>query len=223
MRHNVVSQVFLFLLLLSSGILIAAQIRTQSRARTLAYTPDEQATLLSEMVTANQNLRSEVQAIEKQLLAYQADQGSPALESLVAELNRVKMANGMIEVSGPGIELTIDGPLTALDIQDILNELRNTGAEAIAVNDQRIVANSVVEMNNAKQLSLDGQNINRPYRFQAIGSPDTIETAMFRSGGVLSLLRHTYLNLTIQSKQQLRLVLPIYRSPADFVFAQAVE
>ena len=146
MRHNVLSQVFLFLLLLSSGILIAAQIRTQSRARTLSYAPGEQAILLSEMVTANQNLRSEVQAIEKQLAAYQADKGGTALESLVAELNRVKVSTGMIEVSGPGIELTVDGPLTALDVQDILNELRNTGAEAIAVNDQRIVANSVVAM-----------------------------------------------------------------------------
>ncbi|MBN1933741.1 MAG: DUF881 domain-containing protein [Anaerolineae bacterium] len=217
------SQLFLFALMLMVGMLVAVQIRTQSRARTVAFTSNEQAILLSELVTANQSLRNEISAIEKQQRAYQTDSQGTVLEELVAELNRVKVANGAVEVSGPGIELMLDGPLTALDMQDVINELRNAGAEAIAVNDLRLVIHSTLSIDSAKQLLIDDQSIGQPYQFHAIGDPNTMETALLRPGSVLDLMQRAYPDLVVQIKQYSRLVLPVHRSPTTFTFARAVE
>ncbi len=223
MKRSVFSQFFLFTLMLIVGVLIAAQIRTQTRTRSVGLAPNDQAVLLSELVISNRKLRAEVDSLQAQLEAYQNSSRGTLLEELVAELNRIKIANGAIEVSGPGIELILDGPLTALDMQDVINELRNSGAEAIAVNDLRLVFHSTVVVDSTKQLWIDERAVVRPYRFQAIGAPNTMETALLRSGGVIGLLQRAYPNLTVQLTQQAQLVLPVHRAPLAFVYGQAAE
>lgn len=223
MKRSLLSQIFLFFVTLMAGILIAAQIRTYGRARALAREQGNEAILLSELVTANRNLRNEVEALEEQLASYETDGGKTVLEELVNEMNRIKIANGSIEVSGPGIEVVVDGPVTALDLHDLINELRNAGAEAITLNGQRLIAPSVLTVDNTGQLSLDDQTLNRPYRFQAIGDPDTLETALLRSGGTAALLQRTYSGLVLQSSSQSRLVLPVRRSQISFRYAQPVD
>lgn len=205
------------------GLVIAAQIRTQGRTRAVSPKADEQIVLLNELVIANRNLRNEVGTIEKQLNSYLDENRGTLLEDLVDELNRIKVVNGAVEVSGQGIELLLDGPLTALDMQDVINELRNSGAEAISVNDLRLVIHSTLVIDSAKQMQLDDQPLTRPYRFQAIGDPATMETALLRPGSVLDLLQRAYPSLAIQIKQQSRLVLPVHRAPIIFTYAESAN
>ena len=91
--------------MLVAGIMIIAQIRTYNRARARTFRPDEKAILLSELINANRNLRTEIASLEQQLAAYDQVSGRTVLEELVEEMNQVKVANGAIEVSGPGIRL----------------------------------------------------------------------------------------------------------------------
>jgi uncharacterized protein YlxW (UPF0749 family) len=222
-RRAVVYQVGMTLLMLALGIVIAAQVRSQGHLYAAASSQDEQLALLTELVAANQSLRLEIEALEEQQASYAGNERSVGLESLVAELNRVRVLNGMIEVSGPGVELLVDGPLNALDLQDLINELRNAGAEAVALNGQRLAASSVLVVENKTQITMDGQLIRRPYRFKAIGDPDTLETALLRPGGLVLLLRHTYPNLLVQSTRQSRMVLGIRRAQAPLQYIQPVE
>jgi len=222
-RRSVVSQVCLALLLLGIGILVVAQSRVQRRLHVVAVDRDEQAILLSELVDANLGLRAEIGSLQVQQAAYENENRGAILEELVAELNRVRVINGMVEVSGPGVELLIDGSLNALDLQDLINELRNAGAEAIALNGYRLVVKSVLTVDVHGQMAVDGQAISRPYQFQAIGDSDTIETALLRPGGVISLFRRAYPNLIVQSTQRPRLILGIYRSQVALQYARPVE
>jgi uncharacterized protein YlxW (UPF0749 family) len=205
------------------GVLIVTQLRVQRRLRVVTFDRDAQAILLSELVDANVSLRAEVESLRVQQTTYEGENRGAVLEELVAELNRVRVINGMVEVSGPGVELVIDGPLNALDLQDLINELRNAGAEAIALNDHRLVVKSVLTVDVQGGMAVDGQPISRPYRFQAIGDSDTIETALLRPGGVISLFRRTYPNLVVQSTQHPRLVLAVYRPQVALQYAQPVE
>ena len=223
MKRSIVIQTFLFLLMFVVGLVTVAQLRTQGRTRATALNRDDRATLLSELVHSNRDLRNEIASLEKQLAAYEKDNRRTVLEELVAELNRVKVVNGMIEVSGPGVELLIDGPLSALDVQDLVNELRNAGAEAIALNDQRLVAHSVLSVDSRDRLMVDGQYLSSPYHLQAIGNPSTIETALLRPGGATALLQRAYPNLAVQSTQQSRLVLGVHRPQMEFQYAQPAE
>jgi len=204
------------------GVLTVAQLRVQRRLRVAGYDRDEQAVLLSELVDANRRLRAEIDLLTAQQSAYADESRGAILEDLVAELNRVRMLNGAIGVSGPGIELLIDGPMSALDLQDIVNELRNAGAEALALNGHRLVGNSVFVVED-RGLVVDGQPVRRPYRLEAIGDPDTMETALLRPGGLVSLFERMYSNPVVQSTQRTRLVLGVHRPRLVFEYAVPVD
>ncbi len=222
MRKSIVSQISVTALLLAAGVLIVAQLRVQNRLRAQSYDRDDQAVMLSELVDADRRLRNEIEVLETQYASYQGTDRGGILEELVDELNRVRVLNGAVEVSGPGVEVLVDGPLYAADLQDLVNELRNAGAEAIAVNGQRLVVSSVFRAGEADTLIVDGVTISRPYQLEAIGDPDTIETALLRHGGLVSVLRRSHPNLYVQTTQHLRLVLGVYQPQSSLVYAEPV-
>jgi uncharacterized protein YlxW (UPF0749 family) len=222
-RRGVFSLVLMTVVMLVLGIMVVAQFRAVGRLRPLSGTGDEQAVLLSALADANSRLRAEVASLEAQDVEYERVRGMAGLEELVADLNRVRVLNGMVEVSGPGMELLLDGPLNALDLQDVVNELRNAGAEAITLNSRRLVVNSVLGIDAKGQVLLDGQPIVRPYQFMAIGDPGTVETAVLRSGGLVSLLQRTYPNLIVQTVQHARVVMEIRRAQSPFQYARPAE
>ena len=76
--------------------------------------------------------------------------------------------------------MDVSGQINPLDMQDLINELRNAGVEAIALDGYRIIVRSVVAREGT-DLSLDGNRLLPPYRLQAIGQPDTIEKALLRA------------------------------------------
>ena len=223
MRRGALSLVLMTVLMFLLGIMVVAQFRAAGRLRPVSGSGDEQAILLSALADANSRLRAEVASLAAQQAEYGRDKETAGLEELVAELNRVRVLNGMVEVSGPGMELLLDGPLNALDLQDVVNELRNAGAEAITLNGRRLVVNSVIAVDAKGQVLLDGQLVARPYQFMAIGDPDTVETALRRSGGLLSLLQRTYPNLIVQTAQHARVVMGIQRAQSPFRYAQPVQ
>jgi uncharacterized protein YlxW (UPF0749 family) len=223
LRRGLASRLCLAAALLGLGIATVAQLRTQRNLQKTRYDEDEQVVLLSQLVDANQRLRTEIAALSTQQAAYEAERRGTVLEKLVTDLNQVRMLNGASVVAGPGIELVLDGPLSALDLQDILNELRNAGAEAIALNGLRLVVDTVFGVGPDGGLRVGEQVVERPYRLQAIGDPQTIEGALMRRGGMLSLLERSYPSLSIQLIQHDRLVLDVSRVPATLQYAELVR
>lgn len=200
------------MLALLLGVGLQVQFRAQGRAPVVASDREAQALLLSELVEAGGRLRAEIESLDAQLAAYETKSGGVGIQELVSELNRVKVLNGLIEVSGPGIELLIDGPLSALDLQDIVNELRNAGAEAISLNGHRLVVASVLTVETMGQVRVDGHLLTRPFLFQAIGDSHTLESAALRPGGLVYLQRHSFPGLTVTTVRRPRLVLQVHRS-----------
>ena len=210
-KHQIISRIPLATLALLLGVAILAQFRAQGRTLDVGSDREAQALLLSELVEASGRLRAEIEFLESQLAVYQANERGVGLQGLVDELNRVKVLNGLVEVSGPGVEFLIDGPLSALDLQDLINELRNAGAEAMSLNGHRLVGSSVVTVEAKGQLVVDGHSVTHPYRFEAIGDPHTLESALLRPGGLLFLQGRSYSNLMVKTTQRPHLVLGIHR------------
>lgn len=75
------------------------------------------------------------------------------------------------------------------DILDIVNELKNAGAEAIAVNEIRITNTSSIEMEK-NNIVVDGTRITRPIIIKAIGKPETMNSSLIRPGGTIELIRN---------------------------------
>ena len=84
--------------------------------------------------------------------------------------------------------IEIDGSFDPTAVNDLIYELRNAGAEAIAVDDIRITAGSVAVL-GTRAIEIDGVPLGRRFTVRAIGSPDGLRSAIERPGGILTPAR----------------------------------
>ena len=73
-------------------------------------------------------------------------------------LGRIRAWTGLDPIAGHGVEITVNGEIDAGAVDDLLNELHNAGAEAIAIDDIRVVARTSV---SGVPGSLDVDGVNR--------------------------------------------------------------
>jgi len=204
------------------GLLLVVQLRTQRSVRQSANSSDWEY-VVAELIDNNVRLRNEVAVLSADLDSLRdAEGGGVILESLVDDVNRLRIVNGLIGVSGPGIEIEISGPVSVLDLNDLLNELKNAGAEALALNGQRLVAWSAIG-SDGLHVTVDGKPIQPPYHLQAVGDAQTLQVALERPGGLINLLRQADDNITIVVSQQEQVTLPVYDQPLQFAYAELAE
>jgi uncharacterized protein YlxW (UPF0749 family) len=189
----------------------------------LAASSADQLVIISSLVENNARLREEMEALEKQPNEYQQVTGRARLEALVEELNKVRIINGLVEVSGSGVEVSLDGPIGVLDVQDLINELHNAGAEALTINGERLTLYSVIASTQDGAITINGTQLSRPYILQAIGHPETMETALLRRGGFIAVLQRNYEGLAVSVVRREKMVLPVYKGAIEFAYATPVE
>lgn len=203
------------------GMLIFAQFRSESALRSarVAASGTDRAILISGLVDANLKLREEVDSLRVKLAELERQGGS--LVVMVEELNRLKLITGTSEVSGPGITLTLSSPVSATELQDMVNELKNSGAKAIALNGQRLIVSSAIVGTEAG-IAVDGILLSRPFVFQVLGDPDTLRVALTRKGGMLASLQAAHPGFQAEITDAQTLVIPIYSRKIEFRYAQPV-
>ena len=117
--------------------------------------------------------------------------------------------------------MEVDGDLDAIALNDLVNELRNAGAEAIAVDKVRITARSVATQ-GPRSLEIDGVDVGRSFTLRAIGSPDGLLGAMQRPGGIISQLK-LFISATIQISQAEAVELPASKASLLPVTGKPIE
>ena len=100
---------------------------------------------------------------------------------------RVRAYAGLEPVGGQGVTITINGPVDGESVEELINELRNAGAEAIGVGGVRVVS-GVVVTGAAGQAMVAGRNLGTNFELDAIGAPDKLTGSLTRSGGVIAQL-----------------------------------
>lgn len=218
------AQVTLTVICLLVGIMLVTQFRTQTKIQRSVLTESaaNQATIVSNLYDGNVALRKEIEELTQQLDQYDRASDHVDLATMASELKRLRVASGLDEVGGPGIELRIEGALGPEDLQDLINELRNAGAEALAVNGQRIAApSSVGGMHGA--LAVDGVALEMPYLLAGIGQPETLERALVRKGGVLAIIESAYPDARFAVEKKERLVLPAYQRGYRWTYAKPAD
>lgn len=98
---------------------------------------------------------------------------------------------GLTDVTGPGVVITIksiniDSQMKE-DLDSIINELKNAGAESININEERIVFNSVISCKE-NVIEVNGSVLQSPFVIQAIGDSKLMYSALTRPGGYVELL-----------------------------------
>ena len=192
----------------------------------LSETREEKEDALEELTILQERLA----AIEREMAAEDA-----VIEGLLSDTDKYRLLTGAVDVRGPGITITIKDPVITDEYQDdisvityhyeellsLVNKLKEAGAEAISINDHRIVQTT--------EISLAGQNINingsataPPYHIKAIGNPTTMENALTIRGGIIETLKKTY-NLTVELQSEENIVIPRYSGVINFRYAKPIE
>ena len=100
--------------------------------------------------------------------------------------------SGRLPAEGPGVRIALQDPAGTVRPATMLNmleELRNAGAEAIQLGDRRVTASSAFT-GAPGAILLDGAPLDPPYVWLVIGDPDTIATALEIPGGALAYVRN---------------------------------
>lgn len=88
------------------------------------------------------------------------------------------------------------------DLTYIINELFNAGADAIAINDQRITSKTSI-LCDGNIIRINGEMVSVPITIQAIGYPERMHYALSRPGGYLEILANAGVQVYVQKSEKL--------------------
>ena len=200
------------------GSLLALSLKTQDRIRGEQMPNMRINELAAQYGTMRETVvgqKKQIADLQSNLAKYQkaAEDESGTAKLLSRDLQKANLLSGLIAVTGPGVVVTLRDsknppPKPAdmsqetyielnqyymihdKDVQMVINELRASGAEAISVNDQRVVSTTAVRCVGPVVMVNNVQTNGSPVKISAIGDPDTLLSALTMTGGV----SHQFIN-----------------------------
>jgi uncharacterized protein YlxW (UPF0749 family) len=218
------AQLSLFAVALIIGILLVGQLRSQARPIELSsLSAQELSTLIETLSARNVELSDGLANLREQIRDYERAelQGQSVLELTEENVDGLATFAGLRGVEGQGIVIEIDGSFDPTAVNDLIYELRNAGAEAIAVDDVRITARSVAVLGTGA-IEIDGVALGHAITISAIGSPPGLRSAIERPGGILTLLQQS-IDAVFTVDERTHLVVPGTRRVLTPQVARSVE
>ena len=176
---------------------------------------DELLSIQGKYKSLQSELESKTKKLEetRQIAANSSDSDSKNEEEIT---NNQKLL-GLTQVSGQGIIITLDenrdinsnevvninGYLVhEEDLLYIVNELFNAGADAVSINDQRIVSTTPI-LCDGNIIRINGQMVGVPLTIKAIGYPERMDYALTRPGGYLDIMANDGIKVTVEKSENI--------------------
>ncbi len=178
------------------GILIAFQYRTVQSNYLDGLVPSKRSDQLRAEITAlredKARLSQELSDREKELddITNNAATEITLIKNLQLQLERYKTICGLTDVVGEGVYIYIDNGIPEMGAENaaniventylitaIVNELNAAGAEAISVNNQRVIASTAIRQ-VGDEISINGKKFINPIVIKAIGNKDVLLSAV---------------------------------------------
>lgn len=196
------SQLVVALLLAGLAFAMTIQVRHKDKADYSGVRGIELVELLRSIDSANERISTQI----SELTITRNDLLSSTKKSAEAEHQARKRADdlsilaGSAGASGPGVTLTIDDPDSRIDAAALLNaieELRDAGAEVIAVNGSARVVAQTYFLDDGNAVRVGGREVKRPFTIEAIGDPSTMAEAVRFRGGLADKVQSRGGTLTV--------------------------
>ncbi|OKJ01182.1 DUF881 domain-containing protein [Kitasatospora sp. CB01950] len=218
-------QLVVALLLFALGLALAIQVRsTNDHSQLRGARQEDLVRILDELDGRQQRLQFEKTQLEQNLaqLENSSNQAKEAQEQTRKRASELGVLAGTEKATGPGIVLTIDDPqgqVKADMLLDTLQELRAAGAEAIQINDVRVVAGTYFTDNaSGSGVRIDGKSVSQPFRFTVVGNPQDLTPALNIPGGVVRSLEKQQARATIV--QQQKVVVDVLATPQPLQYGK---
>ena len=221
---------------LSLGICI--QIRTVKNSNSTVSQNYEENSLRAEVLKYKEKYERKYKELEEaeEKLETERQNSTQNNEDLAKKEDEIKQGNKMIgltEVTGPGVIVTLSdskkdsssvlNPNTLLvhdaDVLSVINELKNAGAEAISINEQRLVPTSSISC-GGNIIDINGEKVGAPFEIKAIGLPEQL-SALSRQGGYLEILKNA--SIGVELKKSNNITIPKYTGIIEYNYAKTVK
>lgn len=150
-----------------------------------------------------------------------------ASELLDEELEQTNLLVGKTNVEGEGVIITLkdndEKVIEASDLRTLVNELRLAGAEAISINDKRIL--NMTEIVDVGVILINEDRVVSPYTVKAIGDQTYLSSALsLKTSGYID--SYTKLGKTVEMTEEKNISIMAYNSKKnqmEFKYAKEVE
>ena len=222
------------------GILIAVLFRSQ---QSLGSPPtkriEEMAFMVRDMEKENNKLIAELSQMRSRVgdLEKSISDGSSKTQVMMSHLKLAELQAGLVPLVGPGITAALkDSPkrpkagedpwlylVHDVDLEALVNELWAAGAEAVAINNQRIVANTAIRCAGPIIL-VNYERLSPPYAVRAIGPPRDLDAAIRMQGGFLDSMAPSIHNgVEVKINQEQSVKLPAFTGSLIIRYAKPLE
>jgi uncharacterized protein YlxW (UPF0749 family) len=154
------------------------------------------------------------------------------LGPLKEELSMARKEAGLVEVTGAGVEVTLNDSNMVVqpgenpnlyvlhdeDVLKVINELKAAGAQALAINGQRLLAGSEIRCVGPTILTNKSYRLTPPFIISAVGDPDNMVSSLQMRGGIIEQLQ--FWGIQVSAKKVAELTVPAYMGSIRFDYAR---
>ena len=221
---------------LTAGICV--QMRTVKGTNATVSNDYEENNLRAEVLRFKEKYDNKVKDLENAEAELEkerenATKNDTDLQEKEKEITQGNKIIGLAEVSGQGVIVTLGDskkdvsssldPSSLLvhdtDVLSVINELKNAGAEAISINDQRIIPTTGI-ICGGNIIDKKGKKVGTPFEIKAIGLPEQL-AALDRPGGYLDLLKSYSIEVKLEKSNNI--TIPKYTGTINYKYAKAVN
>ena len=221
---------------LTAGICV--QVRTVNNTNSTVSNDYEENNLRAEVLRYKERYDNKVKDLsnaeaELEKERESATQNDSDLQQKEQEITEGNKIIGLTEVTGPGVIVTLGDskkdasssldPSMLLvhdtDVLSVINELKNAGAEAISINDQRIIPTTGI-ICGGNIIDINGEKVGAPFEIKAIGLPEQL-AALERPGGYLALLKDYSIEVKLEKSNNI--TIPKYTGTINYQYAKSID
>lgn len=235
MKNKKVISIVLGMMCFALTLAICIQLKTVQGSNARISQNYEENNLRAEVLRYKEkydNKYKELEKAEKELEKERqnATENNSDLEQKEEAIKQGNKMIGMTDVTGPGVIVTLSDSkrdantvLNAnelvvhdVDVLSVINELKNAGAEAISINDQRIVPTSSISC-GGNIIDINGEKVGAPFVIKAIGLPEQL-AALSRPGGYLEYLKRDTIGVDLKKSNSI--TIPKYMGIINYKYLQ---
>ena len=187
----------------------------------------ELRTALSEWKTRYEEIATQLDDVNSRINEYNKtiEDNEAASELIDKELAESNLLVGKTDVYGEGVVVTLsDGEraVSSENLKDLVNELRYAGAEAISINENRVLATTdIIDMAEYTYIMVNLQRVQGPYVVKAIGNKEQLSSILNMKGsGFIDRAKTNGVNAS--STMQNRVEIPKYNGEFEINYMSEV-
>ena len=234
--HNRKVQIALSVVLFLLGFVIVLQFKSVTKNKTAGSYDGQRVETLQTQLNAEKQKNEQLYV---QLLEYMDElngyrEEADASKVLSQQLSKAELLAGQTDLEGPGVIVTLtentnknnndpnieDFMIHDADLLRLINELFDADAEAISINNERLIATSEIRCAGST-VSVNNRRYAAPFVIKAIGDPNNLESALKMPGGIVDLL--SMFNVNIDIKKHNKLTVERFSGTIEYKYAQPVQ